>query len=77
MISIVAGSPRPWQRSFGRCDSDDSLDTDNGNGRAVVLYTKLQAASLAPCLSWALHQVRGMHEATAAAAAVCLCFFFN
>lgn len=49
---------------FGRCDSDDSHDADNGNGHVVVLYsvlyTKLQAASLALCLTWALHQVRGM-----------------
>lgn len=49
---------------FGRCDSDDSPDADNGNGRVVMLYsalyTKPQAAGLALCLTWALHQVRGM-----------------
>lgn len=36
---------------FGRCDSDDSPDVDNGNGCVVVLYralyTKPRAASLA------------------------------
>lgn len=49
---------------FGCCDSDDSPDADNGNGCVVVLYsvlyTKPRAASLALCLTWALHQVWGM-----------------
>lgn len=63
---LCIGSPETSALAevFGRCDSDDSPDADNGNGFMIVWYTALHTqpriVSLALCLTWALHQVRGM-----------------